>query len=255
MSSKEKKPMEGCEYSFDTELCKLPCLSLGDSSLTKGPKCPPPCPEICVSPAQTDPVVKCIAGKVPPGAPVNDCDWSIQCVPSTPPRIPCAPSNVGYGQWDGGVMNWSLNCLDECQEYLLGTIYPNLHQYKPNNWEHILNLSTNGDYGTQLSVIRGHMPGSIRPMEFMALAVKLVRIGVAAGAVPELGYNPTKAGIGYVMTGHDDAGRPCFGLAQTYCGTAVGHVFPVVAAWNADNTAILSVSLPVPELDTMPETS
>ena len=195
----------------------------------------PPCPlpDAFVTPPEE-------AGKTPlygavtnPLCPPQDQkDWSLVHKQSVPKPMPHSEVHVGWGQFDGTTRFWQNWERASCNDPLLQGAPP-IRVYDQDNWEHILNLETHQEWYATLMVQRNGHVHLINAPQFRALAVKLMRVGLAEGIVPL--PQPARFGLKLVQTGVDPNNNtlPTFGLTMTYDNVAIGNALPLVASWDA----------------------
>ena len=232
----------GCDVSANPEkICGLPPRpATPDGMFTEYPIClETPCtvtpiPAPPMAPAAEKPCSPC---SKPPEDPA-DCCWEGEVHPSVPPSIPCAPVNVGWGEWDGQFMYWAeqsanaeYKVLRECDEYI--------HRDYPQwNWHHILDLTQNERTHADLMVRRDGIPKDISVMEFLTLATRMARLAVLVGAVPPP-MIPSQLGIKVVQVGVDGNNRPIMGLSSTYGGAPVGAPLVLETQYDATDQPIM----------------
>ena len=173
--------------------------------------------------------------------PRDQLDWSAVHKQSVPKPMPHSEVHVGWGQFDGTTRFWQNWERVQCNDPLLQDAPP-IRVYDQDNWEHILNLETHQDWHAALMVQRNGHTHLINAPQFRALAVKLMRVGLAEGIVPL--PQPARFGLGVVRTGADlNNALPTFGLSMTYDGVPIGNALPLVASWDATGEPV-SLSFP-----------
>ncbi len=231
--------IKACSFSFKPS-CYHTKLKDGDVKVGIGEPCETgePCPTCPVLDGEPINVPCTIEGHLK----IKDygCDWiPTVCIPSIPPATGCAPIFGGEGGYDGGVPRWTNNCVDGCDLAILKACDPNFKTYIQGNWEHVLDLATHPEHTTQLTV---NYDGNIRPIntqEWHALAYKLVRTSIRAGALREF-INESNTGLAYVKTGTDT-----YALSQTINGEAIGKGIDLVSIKDSDGN-ITELRLPLP---------
>lgn len=238
----------GCNVSDNNvDVCGIPPRpATPQGSFVEYPVC---VPEVCsvtpipAPPQPPVPEVPCSPCSKPPELPA-DCCWDGEIHDSIPPAVPCAPVNVGWGQWDGGFQYWAMQSgdeeykkLQECDEYIR-------REYSQHNWHHILDLSQHDRHHSDLMVRRDGIPKDINLMEFLTLATRMAQLAQLVGATPPP-MIPSLMGLKVVQTGLDSSNRPTFGLSQTYNGANIGTPLALVTQYDATGDAV-SVSFPAP---------
>ena len=196
---------------------------------------PKPCvEEHCpVIPAQVDPIVPCNpVTRIPPFTQVDmpeGCNWSTERHPSIPPPLPCAPINVGWGQYDGSFNYWSgepdpsvLKTTSEIPQFMYGH----------DSFNHVRDLQTSQRHHAYVAVVRDGFVHPISEHEMMALAVHMSRLAHMTASNPEAPHKP-KLGLAIAMTGNDSNGLPLYSLTITDNGLPTGNMLPLVTHWDA----------------------
>ncbi len=196
------------------------------------PECAPePCQEEIPLNAP-DPAAAVNYGKSPCSAPLADpmeCCWSDEKISSIPPAIPCAPVNVGWAMWDGGMKWWG---GEKDPSVLENAFDKPMRVFKQWNWHHILDLQQADSWHSNLLVRRNSIQEDISEMEFLTLAVRICQLGQILGvSVPPLVSD--QFGMAVVQTGVDVNNIPTFGLGMTYGGQPIGKPLPLEAHWDA----------------------
>lgn len=231
---------EVCEAGFKfSPSCGHTQLPDGGYSVKVGEPCPTePCPTCAVINGEVIDEPCTVVGKLK----VEDygCNWIPDvCIPSVPPAIGCAPIDSGEGGYDGGVAEWTGNCLEGCDLAIKKAIDPNFQVYLQDNWAHVLDLATHPETTTQLMVRSNNSPREINLQEWHALAYKMFRTGLMAGAAKELLSN-SNIGLAFVSLGTDT-----YGLTTTLDGMAVGAPLPLVTITDNDGN-VTGVQFPIP---------
>lgn len=224
--------------SNQTIPCGLPPAGVRQTSHTAAPAA---CPEeYCEQPITILPY--CPPCELPPppqicGLLEQGCCWKQSCEQSIPREVGCSPLVTGWGAYDGGVPWWAKDgfCVDDCDAKLRKALDPTRPSYRPNDWESFLDLSTHKDFNTRMYVYRNGQPNRISVSEFTSMVHKIVQLAnahnllIEAEDVPQ----PSKFGMGMVVTGADAAGKPMYGLSTMYNGAAIGTPLPLVATRDA----------------------
>lgn len=232
----------GCNVTDDADkVCGIPPRpATPQGSFTEYPICPE---EVCgatpipAPPVSPDPLTPCSPCSKPPELPA-DCCWEGEIHDSIPPAVPCAPVNVGWGQWDGGFQYWAMQSGDEEYKRLQECDSLIRREYSQWNWHHILDLTQHDRHHADLMVRRDGIPKDISLMEFLTLATRMAQLAVLVGAVPPP-MVPSQMGIKVVRVGTDGSGRPTFGLAQTYGGAPIGTPLPLTTQYDATGEPVM----------------
>lgn len=232
------------------------------------PPTPPTCTTVTPAPVCPEPVVECpvtfLPYEEPPCVPecgpcteVEECvgcDWTQECIVSVPPPLPCAPINVGWGQYDGGLMYWARRvcCDDPCGAERHGSNEV-IRDYLQHNWHHVLDLSQYDQMYTDLPVFRNGMLNHASPQEFVSLTAKIAQTAVCLGMLQPPTPIPVadQFGLNIKNMGTDAAGLPLFGLTLTYAGAAIGTPLPLEAHWDATGEAT-ALTFPASLLPNLP---
>ena len=214
---------------------------------------PKPCvEEHCpVIPAQVDPIVPCNPiTRIPPFTQVEmpeGCDWRAERVASIPPPIPCAPINVGWGQYDGSFNYWSgepdpsvLKTTSEIPQFMYGH----------DSFNHVRDLQTSQRHHAYVAVVRDGFVHPISEHEMMALAVHMAALANMVESSPEAPHKP-KLGLAVAMTGTNDDNLPLFSLTITDNGKPTGTMLPLVAHWDATGEAV-ALTFPTDGIPNLP---
>ena len=214
---------------------------------------PKPCvEEHCpVIPAQVDPIVPCNPiTRIPPFTQVdmpNGCDWSAERIASIPPPIPCAPINVGWGQYDGSFNYWSGE-PDKSVLYSASEIPQQV--FKHDSFNHVQDLQTSQRHHSYIAVVRDGFVHPISQHEMMALAVHITTLANMVESSPEAPHKP-KLGLAVAMTGTNDDNLPLFSLTITDNGKPTGTMLPLVAHWDATGEAV-ALTFPTDGIPNLP---
>ena len=214
---------------------------------------PKPCvEEHCpVIPAQVDPIVPCNPiTRIPPFTQVEmpeGCDWRAERMASIPPPIPCAPINVGWGQYDGSFNYWSgepdpsvLKTTSEIPQFMYGH----------DSFNHVRDLQTSQRHHAYVAVVRDGFVHPISEHEMMALAVHMAALANMVESSPEAPHKP-KLGLAVAMTGTNDDNLPLFSLTITDNGKPTGTMLPLVAHWDATGEAV-ALTFPTDGIPNLP---
>lgn len=231
----------GCTDCTDTKPCKKnpewcepETVDLGDHVIGESDPCPQeeayPAEICCCHTEEECPV----HFKMNLSYTKKGCDKH-PCIVSIPPNLGCIPIMAGVGMWDGGVPAWTEACTTGCELEVLQAKHPNFKKYVVPQGETLLDLNTHPEQNTRLLVHRGHTGQPINLREFIALAVKMFRVGMkSTGTV-----DPNTLGLNYVQALD---GSMMLGIVAD--GVAIGEGMALVPVLAADGTTITGYMLP-----------
>jgi len=224
------------ELTKDTEWCDPDKIDLGKGAVSESEPCPEPEKEeidtcCCCTP---EPCPIHLKGEMTFEA--KGCDPH-PCISSIPPNLGCIPVKVGVGEWDGGVPEWMHACTEGCDLEVLMAKDPFFKKFVMAQGASLLDLDTNTESTTSLSVMAGMTGRQINIREFMSLAVKMYETGRALSG----GINPDTLSLGYIQ-----AQDGSLALSLLSDGVAVGTGLALVTETDPTTGNITSVSLPVP---------
>ena len=232
----------GCTPREPVKSCGLPvqptCVTVVPPPVCPEPPCEP-CPVIFL-PYVEPPCVPDCSPCTDPEECVG-CNWVQECNVSYPHALPCAPINVGWGQYDGGFMYWARQvcCDDPCGLERHGADEV-IRVYLQTNWHHVLDLSTYDEMYVNLMVRRNGIMADMSAQEFVTLVHKIATLGVCFGILQPATPIPAPALFGLAVKGEapDANNIPTYSLSLTYAGAAIGTPLPLEASWDATGEAV-----------------